>query len=95
MSNSNDRREAPETLLEFPCAFPIKAFGRKDSDFEVRVLQLIQAHAPELERADLSCRDSRNGKYTAVTATIVARSQAQLDAIYTDLTASSAVLMAL
>lgn len=84
-----------ETLLEFPCQFPIKVFGKQEGDFEQRVYELIKVHVPELQRAHLSRRDSSGGKYLAVTAHIQAHSQAQLDAIYYDLTDSDAVLMAL
>lgn len=83
------------TLLEFPCRFPVKAFGEKDNDFQDIVFELIKAHVPELEPGDLSHRLSSNARYIAVTAHITARSQAQLDAIYHDLSAHSAVLMAL
>jgi hypothetical protein len=84
-----------ETLLEFPCRFPIKAFGKPDDDFEEQVYQLIKAHVPELERGDLSQRASSGGKYVAITAEITAQSQAQLDAIYGDLSDNGTVLMAL
>lgn len=84
-----------ETLLEFPCEFPIKAFGRHGTGFEQTVLTLIQAHAPELTRDDLTCRESSGGRYVAVTATITASSKAQLDAIYRDLSDNDQVLMTL
>lgn len=84
-----------ETLIEFPCRFPIKMFGKQEDDFEERVYQLIRVHVPELQRSDLSRRDSSGGKYVAITAHIEAQSQAQLDAIYNDLTESGAVLMSL
>ncbi|MES1929498.1 hypothetical protein SADO_09589 [Salinisphaera dokdonensis CL-ES53] len=84
-----------ETLLEFPCRFPIKAFGKDEDDFQERVYKLIKAHVPELERSDLSMRNSSGGKYAAVTADIMAQSQDQLDAIYNDLTDSGTVLMSL
>lgn len=90
MSESND-----ETLLEFPCEFAIKAFGRHDTAFEQTVYQLVKAHVPELTRDDLHSRESSGGRYVAVTATIRAQSKAQLDAIYQDLTASPHVLMSL
>lgn len=83
------------TLLEFPCRFPIKAFGEKDTGFEATVFGLVKAHAPELERGDLTRKLSSNGRYIAVTAHIVARSKPQLDAIYNDLSNHDAVLMAL
>lgn len=84
-----------ETLLEFPCRFPVKAFGDRDSDFERTVFELIKHHVPELERGDLTHKQSSNGRYISVTAHITARSKAQLDAIYTDLSSHEAVLMAL
>ena len=34
-----------ETLLEFPCAFPVKAMGRDDGGFEALVTKLILKHA--------------------------------------------------
>lgn len=84
-----------DTLLEFPCRFSIKAFGTKDTDFEAIVFQLVHTHVAELERDDLTHRLSSGGRYIAVTVSIVAHSKAQLDAIYKDLSAHSAVLMAL
>ncbi|MES1941938.1 hypothetical protein T5B8_16944 [Salinisphaera sp. T5B8] len=83
------------TLLEFPCEFPIKAFGKHADDFEAHIYALVQAHVPELERSAVTARDSRGGKYLAVTVHIIARSQAHLDAIYGDLSNDDAVLMAL
>jgi len=95
MTDSPDNNPERDTLLEFPCDFPIKAFGKKDADFENRVFELVRAHVPELTRDNVSARESSGGKYVAVTAQIVAHSQAQLDAIYGDLTRSGAVLMSL
>lgn len=84
-----------DTLLEFPCRFPLKVFGAADGDFEAVVFELVKPHVPELERDDLSRNLSSAGRYVSVTVEIIARSKGQLDAIYTDLTASDDVLMAL
>lgn len=84
-----------ETLLEFPCRFPVKVFGAADGDFETVVFELVKPHVPELERGDLSRNRSSGGRYVAVTVEIIARGQDQLDAIYADLTDSADVLMAL
>lgn len=86
---------ARDTLLEFPCRFPIKAFGAQDGDFEQTVFELVKSHVPELSSDDISRNASRAGNYLAVTVEIRAQSQAQLDAIYADLSASDSVLMAL
>tara|TARA_B100000678_G_scaffold220802_1_gene188138 strand:+ start:144 stop:413 length:270 start_codon:yes stop_codon:yes gene_type:complete len=87
--------DEPDTLLEFPCDFDIKTFGRQESDFEQTVFRLVKAHVPELEENDLSARESSGGKYLSVTVSIRARSKAQLDSIYKALTDSGAVLMSL
>jgi len=87
--------ESNDTLLEFPCDFAIKAFGKKDSDFEQTVYELVKVHAPEISLDDLSAKQSSGGKYLSVTASIRAQSKPQLDAIYQALTDSDDVLMSL
>lgn len=84
-----------ETLLEFPCAFPIKAVGRADGDFEALVVEIVSRHVPALDRNTVMVRGSRGGKWVSVTLTIEAASKAQLDAIYRDLTAQARVVWAL
>ena len=84
-----------QSLLEFPCDFPIKAMGLANDDFADQVLALVRRHAPDTQAHALTSRPSSAGKYLAVTITIRATSRSQLDAIYQDLTDSSAVVMAL
>ncbi len=84
-----------ETLLVFPCAFPIKAVGPADGDFEALVVEIVARHAPALDRSTLRVRGSSGGKWVSVTLTIEATSKAQLDAIYRDLTAQAQVVWAL
>jgi putative lipoic acid-binding regulatory protein len=84
-----------ETLLEFPCEFPIKAMGLADDNFEALVLSLVRKHAPDLSEAAVRSRDSKGGKYLSVTITVTATSKEQLDNIYLELTASERVMMAL
>ncbi len=84
-----------DSLLEFPCRFPIKVFGAHDGHFEQQVFDLLKPHVPELSQDDLTCNPSRKGNYVAITVDVIARDRAQLDAIYEDLTACAAVLMAL
>jgi len=84
-----------DTLLEFPCDFPIKAFGYDTGDFGALVVALIQPHAPEVTEADVRTRSSRGGRYLAVTVTVRAVSREQLDAIYHALSAHERVLVAL
>lgn len=84
-----------ETLLEFPCSFPIKAMGLADAEFEARVIELVRKHAPDLGEGAVRSVDSKGGKYLSVTITVQATSREQLDNIYRELTACEQVLMAL
>lgn len=84
-----------ESLLRFPCDFPIKAMGADKEDFDVMVVGLVRRHAPDLRENAVAVRPSRNGRYVSVTVTVRAESQEQIDAIYRDLSACEAVLMAL
>ncbi len=84
-----------ETLLEFPCEFPVKAFGHATDTFEAKVLEIVLRHARLAVDQPTQTRPSQGGKYQAVTITVIATSKSQLDAIYQDLTASPDILMAL
>ena len=84
-----------ETVLEFPCDFPIKAMGLNTVEFELLVVQLIRKHAEDFSETAVSNRLSKGDKYLSITVTIRARSQQQLDAIYQELTDCEAILMAL
>lgn len=84
-----------ETLLQFPCDFPIKVVGVDDAGFENRVVALVREHAPDLGEAAVRSRPSHGGKYLAITVTLRATSQEQLDAIYRALSGRDDILMVL
>ncbi len=91
-----DNKEAnpEETLMEFPCSFPIKAMGKAADDFDMLIVEIVRKHYPDLAEGAVKTRPSREGKYISVTVTINAQSREQLDNIYLDLTAHERVLMA-
>jgi len=84
-----------ETLLEFPCKFPIKAMGRSDGGFEALVTTIILSHADLYAGEQVTVHPSSSGNFISVTVTIEAVSKAQLDRIYQDLTDCEQVLVAL
>lgn len=84
-----------ETLLEFPCQFPVKAMGVTSTHFDMTVVEIVRRHVADIKEGSVSSRSSKGGKYTAVTIVIEASSKEQLDAIYRDLTDHPDVLMAL
>ena len=84
-----------DTLLEFPCDFPIKIMGKAEDTFAEVVLSIVTKHAPDFDATRMELRASSGGNYLSVTCTIVAQSKPQLDAIYLDLTAHPMVKVAL
>jgi putative lipoic acid-binding regulatory protein len=81
--------------LKFPTEFPIKVMGRHDSDLKALTREIIERHTGPLEEERVKVRTSGDRNFLALTYTITAQSRAQLDAIYQELTACKAVLMAL
>jgi putative lipoic acid-binding regulatory protein len=86
---------AEETLLEFPCRFPIKVMGAATDDFRSLVLGIVTQHFGEPAAGDIEERPSSGGRYLGITITVQAESKAQLDAVYRDLTSCRQVLVAL
>lgn len=84
-----------ESLLEFPCDFPIKIMGKATEDLHQAVKDILAQHAPDFNPEDLTFNESKDGNYHALTAVIHAKSKEQLDMIYHALTAHDLVLMAL
>lgn len=87
--------EGNQDLLEFPCEWPVKAFGPGTENFEFDVIAIVRSHVGDIKENSVSTRPSRAGKYSAVTVTIWAHSRQQLEAIYTDLRAHPDVVMVL
>jgi putative lipoic acid-binding regulatory protein len=77
---------SPDTLLEFPCDFPIKIMGMHQDDFARSMVEIVLRHAPDFAAESVEMRASATGKYLSLTCTIRATSRAQLDNLYLELT---------
>ncbi len=77
--------ERDQTLLEFPCQFPIKIMGLTRDDFAQTILEIVSRHAPDFDGATMEMRSSSNAKYLSLTCTINATSKTQLDNLYREL----------
>ncbi|WP_303787175.1 YbeD family protein [Azovibrio restrictus] len=75
-----------ETLLEFPCAFPLKIMGRSEDCLADAVLEIVTRHDPGFVAASMEMRASSGGKYVSLTCTVTATSKSMLDALYLELT---------
>ncbi len=90
--NNNHEKQS---LFNFPERFPIKVFGVQGDIFTDAVKSIIEQHVEAPDILSWQSNESSQGKYLAVSIIIMARNQAQLDAIYVDLSASEHVKMAL
>ena len=77
--------ESRESLLEFPCEFPIKIMGLTRDDFAQTILAIVRRHAPDFDGATMEMRSSSGAKYLSLTCSIKATSQTQLDELYREL----------
>ena len=84
-----------ETLLEFPCTFPMKIVGKTEDGFAQAVLDVVLRHAPDFDSKSMEMRASREGKYISLTCTLNATSREQLDGLYRELSAHPMVTMVL
>ncbi len=90
MSESGD-----DTLLEFPCRFPIKIMGRDSESFRRVAIELVEAHTGRIPEDAITMTSSRRGTFLSITVTIDAESREQLDDIYRALSAHDEILVAL
>ncbi len=89
---SDDKKES---LLKFPCEFPIKAIGKQRDDLDALVFSIVCKHVLNLGEGAVRSRPSTKGNYCSITITFTATSQSQIEAIYRDLSASEHIMMTL
>jgi putative lipoic acid-binding regulatory protein len=80
--NSANPGTEPESLIIYPCAFPIKVMGQKADGFVHALIHIALQFDPQFDASTIELRESKGGKYLGVTLTINATSRAQLDEIY-------------
>ncbi|PPD53311.1 MAG: hypothetical protein CTY10_08560 [Methylotenera sp.] len=84
-----------ETLIEFPCDFPIKVMGETHQHFTQEVVKTIRNLIPDFEESGIEMRGSSGGKYISLTCTVHVTSKPQLDDIYRALTSHPMVKVVL
>ena len=77
-------REIPaeESLIEYPCRFPIKVMGVNVDGFVRAITEIARRFDPGFDAAEIELRPSSGSKYLGVTITINATSRDQLDELY-------------
>jgi len=84
-----------ESLIEYPCDFPVKVIGQHHPEFVETMVRLAQSFDPEFGAHKVELRASKTEKYLGVTLIVRATSRAQLDGLYLALTGHPMVKLAL
>jgi putative lipoic acid-binding regulatory protein len=84
-----------DSLIEYPCRFPIKVMGLKVDGLVSAITHVARQFDPELDASTVELRESKGGKYLGVTITITATSREQLDELYRTLSSHPMVKVVL
>lgn len=92
---TTDKFKLEDSLIEYPCDFPIKVFGQSQEGFAKAVMEVVIKHDPDFKPASIEMRNSKQGRYISLTCTVRATSREQLDALYQELCDTPQVVMVL
>jgi hypothetical protein len=90
-----DLHTQPETLIEFPCDFELKAMGRHCEEFIDLVFSITQKHVPEVSRDNVRLNHSKGSNFVSVKIKFYATHIGQIHGIYGELNEHPDVLMTL
>ncbi len=87
--------EPKDSLIEYPCDFPIKVMGVAQEGFLEAICAVVLEHDPEFTTEKVITRPSSKGNYLAITVTVRAINREQLDNVYRALSGHALVKMVL
>lgn len=71
-----------ESLITYPCAFPIKVMGAHKPGFLDAIALIARQFDPSFDPATIEQRPSKAGNFMGLTITVQATSREQLDELY-------------
>lgn len=71
-----------ESLITYPCDFPIKIMGVTQDSFAQTMVDLVRVYDPGFDANQMEMRPSTKGNYLSLTVTVRATSREQLDNLY-------------
>ena len=84
-----------DSLIDYPCDFPIKIFGQSQQGFVQAVIEVVSHHDPDFQAGSIQTKSSSKARYVSLTCTVHATSREQLDALYQELCDHPMVVMVL
>lgn len=79
------QKTPPETLIEFPCHFPIKVMGELHDEFTSTVIKVIKNYNQQFDPSTIEMKGSSGGRYISLTCFVYVKSKIELDTIYQSL----------
>ena len=71
-----------ESLIEYPCDFPIKVMGKIQDEFLPAIVHVCKQFDPQFDETKVEQRLSKGGNYLGLTVTVRVTSREQLDEVY-------------
>ena len=84
-----------DSLIEYPCVFPIKVMGAMAEGFAQTLAELALEFDPDFDAASMELRPSKGGNYLGLTITVRVTSREQLDELYRTLSSHPMVKVVL
>jgi uncharacterized protein len=84
-----------DSLIDYPCDFPIKVLGLSHQGFAQTVAEVVMRYDRDFDAATIEMRPSSGARYIGLTCTIRATSREQLNALYQELCDHPQVVMVL
>jgi uncharacterized protein len=84
-----------ESLIEYPCDFPIKVMGAQVDGFVAAMTEVARRFDPAFSPDTIEQRPSKTGKYLGLTLTVHVTDREQLDNLYRALTSHPMVKIVL
>jgi len=85
MTDQNPNQQE-DSLIDFPCDFPIKVMGKSQMDFGAEIIRTIQKLDASFDASKVEIKASAKGNYISLTCLCHVESRAVLDNIYRALT---------
>ena len=84
-----------QSLIEYPCHFPIKVMGAQVEGFCAAIAHVASQFDPGFDASTIEQRPSRSGNYLGLTISVHVTSREQLDELYRTLTSHPMVKIVL
>ena len=78
----NNTPATQDSLIEYPCSFPIKVMGLQTAGFTEAMQEIVRCFDPSWQNDALEERNSSNGKYLGLTFHVYVNNREELDGLY-------------